>query len=219
MSHHIGTLKALALKGATLGYVHVSTGELGKELGVSQQTASNRLVALAAAGLIKRRRSQRGQDVAITKDGVGLLRKELADYQRIFSGTVAITIRGTVSSGLGEGQYYLNKPGYREQIKEKMGFAPYNGTLNLTVSETEMSKLDMVPAGRRIKLDSFKADGRTYGEAECIPVMLRKVRCAIILPKRSHHTEVLEIISAVHLRTKLGLGDGDAVEITISATE
>jgi riboflavin kinase len=211
----IGTLKSLALRGAHRGYVHVSTGELGAEMGVSQQTASNRLVALAAAGLIKRRRSQRGQDLALTKAGISLLRKELADYQRVFGGSGVITIKGTVSSGLGEGQYYLNKPGYKDQIKSKLGFAPYKGTLNVAVSEPEMAKLDMVPQDSRIRLDSFRADGRTYGEAECIPVSLGKVRCAIILPKRSHHESVLEIIAAEHLRTKLGLADGDAVEIAV----
>jgi riboflavin kinase len=217
MNYIIATLKALALRGAGSQFVSVSTRELGKELEVSQQTASNRLVAMAKLDLIKRRRAIHGQDIYITKEGMGLLRKELADYQRIFSASTAIKLSGIVASGLGEGQYYLNKPGYRNQIMEKLGFAPFDGTLNLKVTENEMAKLSMVPASSRIKLDSFQADGRTYGEAECIPVEIQKVQCAIIVPKRSHHTEVLEIISAVHLRTKLELKDGDSVTVIVES--
>ena len=215
MNYIIATLKVLALRGAGGQYVAVSTRDLGKELGVSQQTASNRLVSMSKIDLIKRRRGTHGQDIYITREGMGLLRKELADYQMIFSEPVPIRLSGIVSSGLGEGQYYLNKPGYRNQIMEKLGFTPFDGTLNLKVTENEMAKLSMVPAVSRIKLDSFKADGRTYGEAECISIEIQSIECAIIVPKRSHHTEVLEIISAVHLRSKLGLKDGDSVTVAI----
>lgn len=217
MNYIIATLKVLALRGAGSQFVCVSTRELGKELEVSQQTASNRLVSMAKMELIKRRRGIHGQDIYITKEGMVMLRQELADYQRIFSASKDIKLSGTVASGLGEGQYYLNKPGYRDQIKEKLGFLPFDGTLNLKVTENEMAKLAMVPAASKIKLDSFQADGRTYGEAECIPIEIQNVQCAIIVPKRSHHTEVLEIISAVHLRTKLGLKDGDSVTVIVDA--
>ncbi len=215
MSFTIATLKALALRGAGRQYISVSTRELGKELGVSQQTASNRLIALAESDLIKRRRGTHSQYIFVTKTGMGMLRRELADYQRIFSEPKPIALRGTVSSGIGEGQYYLNKPGYRDQIVEKLGFAPFQGTLNLKMTEEEMAKLDQVQAASRVQIGSFKADGRTYGEAECIGITIRGIGCAIVLPKRSHHTDVLEIISATHLRKTLGLNDGDIVEILI----
>jgi len=216
MSYVIATLKALALRGAANQFVQVSTRELGNEMDVSQQTASNRLIAIERSGLITRRRGLHGQDIMITRSGMELLRREFGDYQRIFAGHGALKLNGTVSSGLGEGQYYLNKPGYRNQIKEKLGFTPFDGTLNIKVSEAEMSKLSMVAAKSRIRIESFQADGRTYGEAECIPIDIRGIRCAIILPKRSHHTGVLEIISSEHLRARLKLKDGDALELTIS---
>ncbi|MDD4308259.1 MAG: DUF120 domain-containing protein [Thermoplasmata archaeon] len=219
MNYIIATLKALALRGANRQYISVSTGELGEELGVSQQTASNRLVAMAQADLVKRRRGMHGQDIFITREGMGLLRKELADYQRIFSEPEIVSLSGTVASGLGEGQYYLNKPGYRNQIIEKLGFTPYDGTLNLKVTDTELAKLSMVNPTLRIRLDSFHADGRTYGEAECIPMKIGEIQCAIVFPKRSHHTEVLEIISSVHLRTRMGLKDGDTVTVIIEPAD
>ncbi|MCK5309972.1 MAG: DUF120 domain-containing protein, partial [Thermoplasmata archaeon] len=39
--------------------------------------------------------------------------------------------------------------------------------------------------------------------------------CAIIIPDRSHHTDVLEIISAGQLRKKLKLKDGDSIQVKI----
>ncbi|MFO7618508.1 MAG: DUF120 domain-containing protein [Thermoplasmata archaeon] len=216
MNYMIATLKALALRGANADFIQVSTGELGAELEVSQQTASNRLVALERSNMLKRRRGLHGQDVMLTRVGLDLLRKEYGDYQRIFAEPAAIMISGKLESGLGEGQYYLNKPGYRDQIVAKLGFTPFNGTLNLRVSESQMAKFSAVPLESKIQIESFRADGRTYGEAECIPIVIQSIRCAIILPKRSHHTGVLEIISAEHLRSRLKLKDGDALEITIS---
>lgn len=216
MSYIIPTLKVLALKGGTKGFIAASTAQLGSELGVSQQTASNRLVALEASGLVVRRRGVHGQQVMLTREGVSALSREFADYRQIFEKSSPITISGVVTTGLGEGQYYLDRPGYRNQITEKLGFVPFNGTLNIKVSEENMHKLSMIPQSSRHQINSFRADGRTFGGAECIPVTIGKVAGAIILPKRSHHTGVLEIISPEHLRTRLGLKDGDALDITVA---
>jgi len=216
MNFTVATLKTLALRGAGRQYVSVSTRELGIELGVSQQTASNRLVAMARSDLVKRRRAAHGQDIYITKEGMAVLRKELADYQRIFAEPGTIKVTGAVASGLGEGQYYLEKPGYRRQIADKLGFTPFLGTLNLKVGEQELAKLEMVSPASRVRLNSFRADGRTFGEADCISVLIGDIQCAIVMPRRSHHTGVLEIISAAHLRKALGLRDGDPVELVIA---
>jgi len=218
MSYVIPTLKALALKGATKGFISISTRAFGKELGISQQMASNRLVQLSEKDLIKRRRGgSRGQDILITKEGLALLRKEYGDYQRIFEESQDIQITGTISSGLGEGQYYLAQTEYLSQIEEKVGFKPFPGTLNITVTPEEYSKLDLLPESAIIQIGGFEAQGRTFGRADCIPVLIGKIECAIIIPKRSHHDNVLEIISKVQLREKLGLSDGDEIVVKIES--
>ena len=201
MSYVIPTLKALALHGAANQFISISTRQFGKELGISQQMASNRLVKLAEMELIKRRRSgSRGQDILITREGLAILRKEYGDYQRIFQEAKEVQIQGKISSGLGEGQYYLGQEEYLTQIEEKLGFKPFPGTLNITVTPEEYSKLDLLPSSAMIQIGGFEAQGRTFGKADCIPVLIGKIKCAIIIPKRSHHTDVLEIISAVQLR-------------------
>jgi riboflavin kinase len=216
MSYVIPTLKALALRGAASQFISISTRKFGKELDISQQMASNRLIALSKKGLIIRRRGgSRGQDIIITKDGMTLLRKEFGDYQRIFREVKDIEINGNISSGLGEGQYYLGQEKYISQIEDILGFRPFPGTLNVSVTPEEYSKLDLLPDSAIIRIGGFRAGGRTFGQAECIPVLIGKVECAIIIPKRSHHTDVLEIISASQLRKELKLEDGDGVIVRV----
>ncbi len=169
MSYVIPTLKALALHGAANQFISISTRPFGKELGISQQMASNRLVGLSERGLIKRRRGgSRGQDILITKEGLAILRKEYGDYQRIFEAAQEIEIAGIISSGLGEGQYYLAQEEYLIQIEKNLGFKPFSGTLNISVTPEEYSKLDLLPSSAIIQIGGFEAEGRTFGQADCI---------------------------------------------------
>jgi riboflavin kinase len=215
MSYTIQTLKLLAIKGASKHFVPVSTAEIGKELEVSQQTASNRIVALAKRGLVKRTLGTKGQKIRLTRDGIGLLRKEYSDYQEIFNASEPIEISGVVATGLGEGEYYLGRQGYKKQFKSKLGFIPYEGTLNVKVSDEEMAKLEQIPESRHILIEGFESDARTFGEAKCILVRIDGVDCAIVLPSRSHHNQIMEVISQLHLRKKFNLKDGDKVCLEI----
>jgi riboflavin kinase len=215
MGFDISTLKALALKGAVADFVQVSTKDLGRELGVSQQTASNRILALVEEGLITRKLGTRGQSVKLTREGLARLRKEYADYHSIFKAKHTIKVRGRVSTGLGEGEYYLKQAEYKDQFAAKLGFVPYEGTLNLKVSEDDYEKLSMVHSNA-VEITGFKAKGRTFGAASCIPVKIQDVNCAIVLPKRTHHSDVIEVISAIHLRKKLDLKDGDYIVLDIN---
>ena len=79
MASTIAALKALALLGATRQFIQVSTKTLGESMGTSQQTAPNRIIMLADMNLIERRRGIKGQEIMISQDGLGLLRKEKTD--------------------------------------------------------------------------------------------------------------------------------------------
>jgi len=215
MGFVIPTLKTLALKGAAHDFVQVSTKELGKELGVSQQTASNRILSLLEEGLITRKLGTRGQRVKITREGMARLSSEYAEYHRIFKKKYTVKIIGTVSTGLGEGEYYLKRAEYKDQLRTALGFTPYEGTLNLTVDEDEVQKLNTAQP-KAVKVAGFKAEGRTFGAASAIPAKIKSVDCAVVIPNRTHHTNVLEIISASYLRKTLGLKDGDEVVLEIA---
>ena len=214
--YHVETLKAIALVGGTKEYVNLSSRELGKLIGVSQQSASQRILELIRDGLVGRDLATRRQRIKLTGKGLDVLRKEYADYQRIFEIRETVTIGGAVSSGLGEGAFYMRQKGYKEQFRKKLWFEPYEGTLNLRIAMQDLPKLEVLRETPGIEISGFDATGRTFGGAKCFLATMGHVDCAIILPHRSHHSDVLEVISKHYLRGALGLKDGDTVELIVS---
>ena len=214
--YHVETLKAIALVGGTKEYVNLSSRELGKLIGVSQQSASQRILELVRDGLVGRDLATRRQRIKLTGKGLDILRKEYADYQRIFEIRETVTIGGAVSSGLGEGAFYMRQKGYKDQFRKKLWFEPYEGTLNLKITGPDLAKLEVLRETPGIEISGFDAAGRTFGGAKCFLATMGHVDCAIILPHRSHHSDVLEVISKHYLRGALGLKDGDTVELIVS---
>ncbi len=212
----VETLKQLALLGAIHEHVPVSTSTLGKLMGISQQSASVRVLQLLEAGLVSRNLGARRQQLKLTQKAMEILRSEYAAYQKIFEMEGLLEVRGRVDRGLGEGFYYMSQTGYREQFRVKLGFDPYPGTLNLKLEGRELSKLDFLRAADGVAIDGFSSGGRTFGGAKCFRARLAQVDCAVILPHRSHYDDVLEVISERQLRKQLGLRDGELVEVTIS---
>jgi len=213
--YHIDTLKHIALRGGLKDFVALPSRELGKALGVSQQSASQRILKLQNEGLVQRDLASRKQRVKIASKGVEALQREYADYLRIFELRDRVAITGRVTSGLGEGAFYMRQKGYREQFRKKLGFEPYEGTLNLKVSGADLSKLMLLVGEKGIPIDGFEAAGRTFGGAKVFRAKAKGLECAVILPIRTHHTDILEVISKELLRNRLGIADGDAVALDV----
>ncbi len=209
------TLKHIALRGGLKDFVALSSRELGAALGVSQQSASQRILELLNDGLIQRDLASRKQRVKIVAKGLETLQREYADYLRIFELRDRIPITGRATSGLGEGAFYMRQKGYKEQFRKKLGFEPYEGTLNLKVSGAELSKLMILLGEKGIPIEGFEAAGRTFGGAKVFRARVKGVDCAVILPIRTHHTDVLEVISKEFLRNRLGIADGEPVALDI----
>ena len=214
--YRVETLKAIALLGGMKEYVNLSSGELGKLLGVSQQSASQRILELIRDGLVARDLATRRQRIRLTPRGGEVLRKEYADYQRVFELKETLTISGTLASGLGEGAFYMRQKGYRDQFRKKLWFEPYEGTLNLKMAGSDLAKMQILQDSPGIEITGFEAGGRTFGGAKCFLATAGHVDCAVIMPIRTHHTDVLEVISKHYLRNALGIKDGDVVELAVS---
>ena len=213
--YHVDTLKHIALRGGLKDFIALSSRELGQALGVSQQSASQRILELLNDGLIQRDLASRKQKVKVAGKGLEALQREYADYLRLFELKDRIPISGRATSGLGEGAFYMRQKGYKEQFRKKLGFEPYEGTLNLKVSGAELSKLMILLGEKGIPIDGFEAGGRTFGGAKVFRARAKGVECAVILPIRTHHTDVLEVISKEFLRNRLGIADGDSVALDI----
>jgi len=211
----VEVLKRLAIKGGTSSTVSLSSRELGKEMGISQQSASNWILRLSQEGFIERQLGARTQMIKLSDKGVELLKKEYADYRCIFEAPGRLTIKGVVTTGFGEGRYYITQKGYTKQFIKKLDFEPYEGTLNLKLTPKELRSLELLKNSEGIKIEGFDKGGRTFGAVKCFHAMINNVDCTVVLPKRSHYKDVLEVISKVHLRRTLSLKDGDEVELCV----
>jgi len=209
------TLKELALLGAISNRIEISSHELAGQLDASQQTASRYLLELDNAQMISRELGIKKQLIQITNLGAEILREEFSHYRQIFELTNQVFFKGKVVSGMGEGKYYTEQKGYVDQFKEKLGFAPYPGTMNVEIEYVERNKLRLLKNYGGIIIDEFKTKNRTFGSVLCFNAKINDSKAVIVLPIRSHYSNILEFISPYFLREKLHLKDGDEVKIII----
>jgi len=209
------TLKELALLGAIKNKIEISSLELGKQIESSQQTASRYLLELDKIGMVTRELGIKKQIIQITSLGEDALQNEHLQYQQIFELTDRVQFKGVVVSGMGEGRYYTEQMGYIEQFKEKLGFSPYPGTLNVKIELIERNKLRFLKNNQAIEISEFKTRNRTFGAVRCFKAEINGIKGAIVLPMRSHYSNVLEFISQTYLREKLEIKDDDEVNIVI----
>ncbi|MEM0052910.1 MAG: DUF120 domain-containing protein [Nitrososphaeria archaeon] len=217
------TLLELLCLGAKSKPIEISTSELGKRLGKSQQSMSKHIMELEKLGLIDVTYRRRRTVVKLTENGASILLSLYSTLREVFEEVPnIIELTGTVFSGLGEGSYYVTIEGYRKQFIKKLGFDPYPGTLNVrltSIMEKRQRKALEYYSG--ISIEGFNDEYRTYGGAKCFPVIINDtVEGAIVLTKRSLYDEsVLEVIAPVNLRAKLNLKDGDKVRLKVYISE
>jgi riboflavin kinase len=217
----LAALKQVALDGGLSGRPKLSCSGLGERLDASAQTASRRLQRLEDAGLLDREVLADGQRVAVTDDGAAALRREYADYRRLFEEDATLALHGTVTSGMGEGRHYTSLSGYMSQVRERLGYEPFPGTLNLELSaesvrargELGALKADATP------IDGWEEDDRTFGPATCYAARVETGSSSydgahVIVPDRTHHDATqLELIAPVKLREVLDIDDGDDLTV------
>jgi riboflavin kinase len=210
-------LKVIAIRGGCKGPVFVSSQTIGEMLAISQQTASRRLKGLESRGFITRTIVPDGQHVIVTSSGEEELRKEYQEYCRIFSErNNGYVLSGTVVSGIGEGKYYMSLEPYRQQFKAHLGFEPYPGTLNIRIPSSRLPVRKKIDALDWIRIKGFSTDGRTFGDAKCLPCRIGDIPCGIVVPGRTHYPEdIIEVIAPVALRRKLGVEDSDSVTVEV----
>lgn len=202
--------------------VITSPTELAKTLEVSQQTTSRHLIELEREGYITRHTSIKGIEVKISEKG----RKKLREVYLTLKAAIdtipsIIIIEGTITSGLGEGAYYISQKQYKIQFQRNIGFTPYSGTLNIQVSPSELAKKKELETFPPILIQGFERRNRLFGDVRCYPVRINdSIDGAIIMIDRTHHNDsVIEVIAPVHLRSELKLEDGERISLTFSTTK
>ena len=215
-------LKRIALDGGLAGPTKESCAGLAERLEASTQTASRRLQRLEAGGYIDRDIVTDGQWIAVTDVGERALRREYADYRRLFASDAALTLTGSVTSGMGEGKHYISLSGYQQQFETRLGYTPFPGTLNIELDEPSVRSRAELSAQQSIPIDSWEDVDRTFGAATCYPARVvagdqQFEPAHVIVPDRTHHDEEkLELIAPVKLRDELGLDDGAPIDVRLT---
>ncbi|MFX1515234.1 MAG: DUF120 domain-containing protein [Promethearchaeota archaeon] len=223
ISDYLNILIAIGKMGGVRRPVFSTTSELGKLVGISQQSASRKLTKLENANFIVRSYEQRGNTIKITPIGVEALEHIFTDLWMILTADgreirEKIVIKGIVCTGMGEGAYYMSQKEYLNQFTYLLGFEPYPGTLNLQLlEESSLRNFEQLLRSPSKFIKEFTKKGRKFGKVFVWPTYLlignRKISTALIHPDRTHHNNQIELIAQEHVKKTYGIKDGDELEI------
>lgn len=121
-------------------------------------------------------------------------------------------LNGIIVKGLGEGTYFMSMHHYQNEIKKKLGFKAYPGTLNLKVGKKQMELLKNIAP---IKINGFKSINKTFGGANCYKARVKGINGAVIIPELTKHKDIIEFIAPIHLKSELKLKYGDKIKIEL----
>ena len=211
MNHnYLDLLLYLADKTKLFSPLETSTTKISSDLKTSQQTISRKLREIENLNLITRAVNYKGHVITLTKKAISELKEHSKQVQNILKSKKA-SISGTIEEGLGEGSYYISLKQYKEEIKQKLEFKVYSGTLNLKVNKEDMAPF--LNSLEPIRISGFKTKERAFGEITCYKVKFKNIHAAIVVPERTRYENVLEIIAPFNLRNKFSLKTGDKITL------
>lgn len=128
-----------------------------------------------------------------------------------------LEITGKIISGAKQGAVFTQLDWVQEQCLEKLGFAPWPGTLNLEISMDHVALIEELKVKEGRELVSPDAD---YCSGHVFPVSIEGVPAAVVLPAedvRVHEINIIEIIAPQFLKQTLGIKNGDWVSLEIKS--
>jgi riboflavin kinase len=120
-------------------------------------------------------------------------------------------ISGIIVSGVKQGAFFTQLEWVQQQCREKLGFKPWPGTLNLKIGADDIRILEGLWQTGGIELVPPNSD---YCSGHVFPVSVGDIAGAIVAPAeevRVHGGDIVEIISHLRLKDALGVKDGDMV--------
>src|SRR5919202_2204332 len=218
---HILTLIELLSKGARHNFVEITTTDIGKGIGRSQQAASKHVLDLETSGYIERSKMGQKFAVKVTDKGYWEIQKLFLSLKAALeSAPATIDFEGDVVSGMGEGAYYMSLEGYRKQFKEKLGYEPFPGTLNVRLT-------DQIYMNARLELgkhpstfiNGFSDGARTYGWVKCYRATINDGsidNAAVLVLERTHYDDsMVEVIAPISIKQTANLKNGDRIKVQV----
>lgn len=218
---HILTLIELLSKGARHNFVEVTTTLLGKDIGRSQQAASKHLLDLETSGYVERLKKGQKYAVKVTDKGYSEIQSlYLSLRTALESAPATMDFEGNVISGMGEGAYYMSLEGYRRQFREKLGYEPYPGTLNVQLTD-QIYMNGRLELGKHpsIFINGFSDGTRTYGWVKCYRATINDGaidKAAVLVLERTHYDDsMLEVIGPISIKQAAGIRNGDRIKVQV----
>ncbi len=242
---HFLILINLLSRGAKEFYVEVTSSQISKVIERSQQTASKVLIELEKYNLIERIKNNKIFKVKVTPQGFQVITElqEMIKTATDNSKRKSAVFKGRIVTGMGEGSYYMSLKGYRKQFKDKLGYEPFPGTLNVKLDDKiYMDTKREIINYPSIYINGFKDENRTFGWVKCYPAILFpeatkykkdlkkdpykidskkvEINSSILLLERTHHdNSLIEVISPVCIKDTANLKNGDTVTIKLKESD
>jgi CTP-dependent riboflavin kinase len=127
-----------------------------------------------------------------------------------------LKISGKIVGGAKQGAFFTQLDWVQQQCLDKLGFAPWPGTLNLEIPMDHVAVIENLKVTEGLELVSPDSN---YCSGYVFPVSIEGIPGAIVLPAedvRVHAKNIVEIISPKMLKESLGVKDGDRVTLTIN---
>lgn len=122
-------------------------------------------------------------------------------------------VDGRVTTGLGNGAFFLSQDFYKNELNKKCGFLPFPGTLNIIIPKEYLNEINYIKENCN---NIIKPEG-DFGAVKYIKANLNdEIEGAIVFPAKTVHEEnYLEFIAPMKLRDELNLEDDDIVTLEI----
>lgn len=196
--------------------IETTLDELSRRLGKSRKIIGKWLNELSEINFLEQEINPENRVIKITENARKLIYSIWLDLEEIYSSPPeSIRLTGRVTDGLGEGRYYVNQDEYRKQFEKKLGFNPYPGTLDLKLDEISKVLSERLRTSKGLRIHGFSNQERSFGGAKTFPAEVRGVKAGIVIPNRTHHEDIIEILAPVQLRDKFNLKDGDELRIEV----
>jgi riboflavin kinase, archaea type len=219
---HVVILSELLLCGAKNNFVELTTGEIAKKIKRSQQLASKELLDLEFFGYIKRNKKSKKYTIKVTEKGY----QKVYDLFFFFKTAIEsfkhiIDFEGHIITGMGEGAYYMSLKGYKKQFKDKLGYEPYPGTLNIKLNSSLYveAKKEMLKYPS-INIEGFSDQSRTFGWVKCYPAYINdsdNINSSILILERTHYDDsIIEIIAPFSIKEQFSLKNGDYIKLKVN---
>ena len=124
-------------------------------------------------------------------------------------------ITGKLIQGAKKAAFFTGLDWVKNQCREKLGFVPFPGTLNLEITTPGIRLLKDYTDE---KWEELVPPDQTFCSSKILPVSLGHIKGALIQPGSEvniHGKHVIEILAPVKLRDALGINDGEMVTLKL----